>query len=121
MAEAGVAKTLYAPRTEQLPPERIIFGKSAAMLAVKQKVDRIASTGVPVLIQGDSGTGKGVLARYIHERSGPAPRPFVKVNCAAIPGSLLESELFGYEKGAFTGAYATKPGRAEQALSLIHI
>lgn len=85
------------------------------MLAVRQKVDRIAATGVPVLIQGDSGTGKGVLARYIHERSGPAAKPFVKVNCAAIPGALLESELFGYEKGAFTGAYTTKPGRAEQA------
>jgi two-component system response regulator AtoC len=115
MAEAGVARTLTASRVEQLPPERIIFGRSAVMLAIRQKVERIATTGVPVLIQGDSGTGKGVLARYIHERSGPEPRPFIKVNCAAIPGALLESELFGYEKGAFTGAYATKPGRAEQA------
>jgi two-component system response regulator AtoC len=115
MAEAGVAKSLSVTRVEQLPPERIIFGRSAAMLAMKQKVERIATTGVPVLIQGDSGTGKGVLARYIHERSSVEPRPFVKVNCAAIPGALLESELFGYEKGAFTGAYAMKPGRAEQA------
>jgi two-component system response regulator AtoC len=100
---------------EQLPPERIIFGRSAAMLAVRQKVDRIAATSVPVLIQGDSGTGKGILARYIHERSAAVGGAFIKVNCAAIPGTLLESELFGYEKGAFTGAYATKPGRAEQA------
>jgi len=100
---------------EPLPPERIIFGRSAAMHAVRQKVERIAATSVPVLIQGDSGTGKGVLARYIHERCGSSSRPFVKVNCAAIPGTLLESELFGYEKGAFTGAYSTKPGRAEQA------
>jgi two-component system, NtrC family, response regulator AtoC len=115
MAESGVARSFYAPRVEQLPPERIIFGRSAAMLAVRQKVERIASTSVPVLIQGESGTGKGVLARYIHERSGEVSRPFIKVNCAAIPGTLLESELFGYEKGAFTGAYATKPGRAEQA------
>jgi two-component system, NtrC family, response regulator AtoC len=115
MAEAGVAKSVYAPRVEQLPPERIIFGRSAAMLAVRQKVERIAAAGVPVLIQGDSGTGKGVLARYIHDCSGAVDRPFVKVNCAAIPGTLLESELFGYEKGAFTGAYSTKPGRAEQA------
>ncbi len=98
-----------------MPPERIIFGRSPTMLAVRQKVERIATASVPVLIQGDSGTGKGLLARYIHQCSGETSRPFIKVNCAAIPGTLLESELFGYEKGAFTGAYTTKPGRAEQA------
>jgi two-component system response regulator AtoC len=86
-----------------------------AMKTIRQKVEKIASSGVPILIQGDSGTGKGLLARFIHNLSEPADAPFVKVNCAAIPGTLLESELFGYEKGAFTGAYSAKPGRVELA------
>ena len=85
------------------------------MQTIRQKVEKIASSGVPILIQGDSGTGKGVLARFIHNRSVAPNSAFVKVNCAAIPGTLLESELFGYEKGAFTGAYSTKAGRVEQA------
>jgi len=85
------------------------------MQAVRSKVLKIASTSVPVLIQGDSGTGKGVLARYLHFLSPVSNAPFVKVNCAAIPGPLLESELFGYERGAFTGAQTTKPGRVELA------
>jgi two-component system response regulator AtoC len=70
---------------------------------------------VPVLIQGESGTGKDIIARMIHGRSPWRTGPYVKVNCPAIPGTLLESELFGYEKGAFTGAYGTKPGRVEMA------
>ncbi len=85
------------------------------MQAVRQKIDKIASSGVPILIQGESGTGKGLLARFIHEYSATADAPFVKVNCAAIPGPLLESELFGYEKGSFTGAHSVKPGRVELA------
>jgi two-component system response regulator AtoC len=68
-----------------------------------------------VLIQGESGTGKDIIARMIHAQSPWRSGPFVKVNCPAIPGTLLESELFGYEKGAFTGAYGTKPGRVEMA------
>ena len=100
---------------EGLPPEEVIFGRSAAMQAFRQKIHKFAATSVPLLIQGESGTGKGVLARYIHSRSSVAAGPFVNVNCAAIPGTLLESELFGYEKGAFTGAYASKPGRVEMA------
>src|SRR3982074_1358077 len=70
---------------------------------------------VPVLIQGESGTGKDIIARMIHGNSPWRTGPWVKVNCPAIPGTLLESELFGYEKGAFTGAYGTKPGRVEMA------
>ena len=85
------------------------------MQTVRQKIDKVASSGVPILIQGDSGTGKGLLARFIHESSAVPDTPFVKVNCAAIPGALLESELFGYEKGAFTGAHSVKPGRVELA------
>ncbi len=85
------------------------------MQMVRQKVEKIAPSGVPILVQGDSGTGKGLLARFIHNLSAGPDTPFVKVNCAAIPGTLLESELFGYEKGAFTGAYSSKAGRVELA------
>ncbi len=85
------------------------------MASLRQKVDKIAGSLIPVLIQGQNGTGKGVMAHYLHLHSPVASGPFVKVNCAAIPGTLLESELFGYEKGAFTGAYSSKPGRAEMA------
>jgi two-component system response regulator AtoC len=85
------------------------------MLAVRQKVEKVAGASVPILIQGDSGTGKGVLASYIHSISSAKNAAFVKVNCAAIPGTLLESELFGFERGAFTGAHASKPGRVELA------
>ncbi len=98
-----------------LPPEEVIFGRSDGMRLVRQKVEKLAATNVPVLIQGESGTGKEVLAKLIHRLSPWQDGPFVKVNCPAIPGTLLESELFGYEKGAFTGAYGTKPGRVEMA------
>ncbi len=102
-------------RIDYLPPEEVVFGRSAIMQEFRQKIQKFAATSVPLLIQGQSGTGKGVLARYIHSRSAVAAGPFVSVSCAAIPGSLLESELFGYEKGSFTGAYANKPGRVEMA------
>jgi two-component system response regulator AtoC len=115
MASPEVQKISLVVRMEDLPSEKTIFGRSAAMQVIRHKIDSVAPTSVPVLIQGDSGTGKGVLARYIHSRSATPGGPFVKVNCAAIPGTLLESELFGYEKGAFTGAYSAKPGRAELA------
>jgi two-component system response regulator AtoC len=98
-----------------LPADEIIFGRSAAMLAVRKRVDKICHTTVPVLLTGDPGTGKELIARWMHGRSPYREGQFVKVNCAAIPGSLLESELFGYEKGAFTGAHASKPGRVELA------
>jgi len=85
------------------------------MLALRARMDKVASANVPVLINGESGTGKDIIARMIHGLSPWKGGPFVKVNCPAIPGTLLESELFGYEKGAFTGAYGTKPGRVEMA------
>lgn len=85
------------------------------MLDVQRRAEKICRTNVPVLLCGDAGTGKEILARWMHCRSPQREGQFVKVNCAAIPGSLLESELFGYEKGAFTGALAAKPGRVELA------
>jgi len=85
------------------------------MLPVRKRVEKICATDVPVLLCGDAGTGKELLARWMHQRSPYGGGQFVKVNCAAIPGTLLESDLFGYEKGAFTGARATKPGRVELA------
>jgi two-component system, NtrC family, response regulator AtoC len=102
-------------RTANFPPVNVIFGQTAVMRSVRQKIEKSAASGVPILIQGDSGTGKGLLALFVHSVSAQPNTPFVKVNCAAIPGALLESELFGYEKGAFTGAQAVKPGRVELA------
>jgi DNA-binding NtrC family response regulator len=98
-----------------LPPEEILFGRSEAMRVIRKRATKIAGTSIPVLLCGPKGSGKEVLARWIHDHSGVASGHFVKVNCAAIPGTLLESELFGFEKGAFTGAHATKPGRVELA------
>lgn len=98
-----------------IPPDDVIFGDSQAMQALRMRVDKVATANIPVLIQGESGTGKELIARIMHLRSPWASGPLVKVNCPAIPGTLLESELFGYEKGAFTGAYGSKPGRVELA------
>lgn len=85
------------------------------MQATRKKVEKVAVTNVPVLVSGESGTGKEILACLLHHWSPWNDGPFVKVSCPAIPSTLLESELFGYEKGAFTGAYGTKPGRVEMA------
>jgi two-component system, NtrC family, response regulator AtoC len=101
--------------TLNLPPLDIIFGKTAAMLAVRTKLERVAETDVPVLFQGESGTGKELAVRLLHSLSLRARGSLVKVSCPAIPHTLLETELFGYEKGAFTGAMTTKLGRVEQA------
>jgi len=98
-----------------MPSDDVIFGGSEVMQAIRQRVAKVTGANIPVLIQGDSGTGKELIARLIHYRSPWAAGPLVKVNCPAIPGTLLESELFGYEKGAFTGAYGAKPGRVELA------
>lgn len=97
------------------PPENVIFGSSPAMEAVRLIADVAAAPNVPLLLQGPSGSGKEILARFIHRRSLCGKGTFVKVNCPAIPGTLFESELFGYQKGAFTGAYASKAGRIEMA------
>jgi len=99
------------------PPDEVIFGKSPDMASIRKTLAKIAATSIPVLITGESGTGKEVIARLLHRESPIFSRPFVQVNCAAIPATLLESELFGYEKGAFTGAVGTKPGRVELANS----
>jgi two-component system response regulator AtoC len=106
--------TLIQPVGE-VPPESVVFGRTEALQAVRDRLDKLAGANVPVLIQGESGTGKDIIARMIHAASPWRNGPWVKVNCPAIPGTLLESELFGYEKGAFTGAYGVKPGRVEMA------
>jgi formate hydrogenlyase transcriptional activator len=94
--------------------ERIV-GESPALEAVLEQVERVAATDSTVLIQGETGTGKELVAQAIHNVSRRYGRPYVKLNCAAIPFDLLESELFGHERGAFTGAIAPKIGRFEQA------
>ncbi len=99
----------YERRFEQ------IIGNSPALEAVLEQVERVATTGSTVLIQGETGTGKELIAQAIHNISSRCGRPFVRLNCAAIPLDLLESELFGHEKGAFTGAIAQKIGRFELA------
>lgn len=91
------------------------IGDSEAMLKVKSVIEQVADSELTVLIRGESGTGKEIAARSLHQLSRRADRPFIKVNCAAIPRDLLEAELFGYEKGAFTGAHKTKQGRFEVA------
>lgn len=95
--------------------EREIVYASAAMRRLVEMADRVAATDATVLITGESGTGKEAVARRIHVRSSRAEKPFVAVNCAAIPGELLESELFGHRKGAFTGAFRERPGKFRQA------
>jgi len=110
----GSVNTLVQPLGE-MPPDSIVFGRTEAMQAVRDRLNKLAGANVPVLIQGESGTGKDIIARMIHAASPWRNGPWVKVNCPAIPGTLLESELFGYEKGAFTGAYGVKPGRVEMA------
>jgi formate hydrogenlyase transcriptional activator len=92
-----------------------IIGSSPALESVLEEVERVAPTDSTVLIQGETGTGKELIARAIHNLSSRCGRPFIKLNCAAIPFDLLESELFGHEKGAFTGAIAQKIGRFELA------
>src|ERR1019366_6795839 len=92
-----------------------VIGNSPALEAVLELVERVAPTGSTVLIQGETGTGKELIAQAIHNISSRCGRPFIRLNCAAIPLDLLESELFGHEKGAFTGAIAQKIGRFELA------
>ena len=99
----------------ELPDEAVIFGCTAAMSDIRRTIDQVGSSDMPVLIQGESGTGKEVIARFIHGRSKRWDAPFVKLNCAAVPASLLESELFGYDKGSFTGAREERPGLIEIA------
>jgi len=102
--------------TEPTEPGRYrLIGQSARMTEVYQVIEKVADTPSTVLITGESGTGKELIARALHENSSRNGKPFIRVNCAAIPRDLIESELFGYEKGAFTGAVTSKPGRFELA------
>ena len=98
-----------------LPTDDILFGGTQAMREVLNTINLTCGTELPILIRGETGTGKELIARYVHCRSRLQDAPFVKVNCAAIPVHLLESELLGYEKGAFTGANESKPGLVELA------
>ena len=112
---AAVAR--FGPADQEGKPRRFeqIIGKSAALELVLEQVEQVAPTGSTVLIQGETGTGKELIARAVHDASSRFGRPFIKLNCAAIPFDLLESELFGHERGAFTGAIAQKIGRFELA------
>ena len=92
-----------------------LLGGSSQMQKVFATVEKVASADVPVLISGESGTGKELVAQSIHRRSPRKDKPFIAINCGAIPESLLESELFGHEKGSFTGAHVQRPGRVEMA------
>lgn len=93
----------------------LLIGISPCIQELRATIEQVAKTDLNCLLRGESGTGKDLVAREIHRRSRRADRPFVKVNCTALPEALLESELFGYEKGAFSGAVASKPGRFELA------
>src|ERR1700674_182605 len=114
-AVAAVAR--FGPADQDRNPRRFeqIIGNSPALESVLEQVEQVAPTNSTVLIQGETGTGKELIARAIHNLSVRCGRPFVKLNCAAIPFDLLESELFGHERGAFTGAIAQKVGRFELA------
>src|SRR5260221_327606 len=103
------------PSGAMLPPEEIIFGVTSTLANVRQRILKFAPTDIPMVITGESGTGKDAIAHLIHNYSVMSSKPFVQVNCAAIPATLIESELFGYEKGSFTGAVGSKPGRVELA------
>jgi formate hydrogenlyase transcriptional activator len=107
----------FRPGDQDRDPRRFeqIIGKSPVLEAVLAQVEQVAPTDSTVLIQGETGTGKELIARAVHDISSRCGRRFIKLNCAAIPFDLLESELFGHEKGAFTGAIAQKVGRFELA------
>ena len=111
------AVATFLPADQDRNPHRFeqIIGNSAALESVLEQVGQVAPTDSTVLIQGETGTGKELIARAVHNLSARCGRPFIKLNCAAIPFDLLESELFGHERGAFTGAIAQKVGRFELA------
>jgi len=106
-------KQVYTDEVEELADDVFFIAASPAMRKIRSQAALVANVDIPVLLLGESGTGKEVLARLIHKLSPRAHRTFLKVNCAAVPADLLESELFGYEPGAFTGATHAKPGKFE--------
>src|SRR6476660_778835 len=109
----GTNQQNYTSEVEELGDETFFIAASANMRKLRSQAALVANVDMPVLMLGESGTGKEVMARLIHKRSPRAHRTFLKVNCAAVPADLLESELFGYEAGAFTGATHAKPGKFE--------
>jgi len=109
------ANLLLEDRFQRVHHGEEIIGESPGLKDVLRQVEIVAPTDATVLLQGETGTGKELIARAVHQQSGRRNRPFVTVNCAAIPAGLLESELFGHERGAFTGAIAQKIGRFELA------
>src|ERR1700757_1660693 len=111
----GFETLRFCERNERDREFERIVGKSPELDAVLEQVERVAPIDSTVLIQGETGTGKELIAQAIHNISPRCGRPFIKLNCAAIPFDLLESELFGHERGAFTGAIAQKIGRFELA------
>jgi two-component system response regulator AtoC len=115
LGPAGETQVAAKPRENRRPDFAMLFGTSPKMEDVKLTIEKVADTNATVLIRGESGTGKEMVARMVYAQSGRRERPFVKVNCAAIPYELLESELFGYEQGAFTGASRQKLGKFDQA------
>jgi Nif-specific regulatory protein len=108
-------REVHAPHDGQRTAASAIIGESPALRAVMDKVRLVARSNAPVLLRGESGTGKELFAQALHESSPRRDKPFVKLNCAALPESVLESELFGHEKGSFTGAIAQRKGRFELA------
>src|SRR5579864_6277443 len=106
-------KHIVGGEVEELSDDVFFIAASPAMRKIRSQAALVANVDIPVLLLGESGTGKEVLARLIHKLSPRAHRTFLKVNCAAVPADLLESELFGYEPGAFTGATHSKPGKFE--------
>ena len=110
-----IARHHPSPRPAKTGTEAEIIAADPAILAVKNRCERVAGTGATVLLTGESGVGKDVFAKQIHQLSDRRNKPYVAINCAAIPENLLESTLFGYEKGAFTGAAKAQPGKFEQA------
>jgi len=113
--ETGAPPPVAPTAGSRRGPPADFVSVSPAMMGIWDMVDRVAETDVPVLIRGESGVGKEGIARALHERSPRRSKPFVKINCAALPSELLESELFGHERGAFTGATSEKPGKFELA------
>src|SRR6476619_1399157 len=107
----GQGKQALGGEVEELAEDVFFIAASPAMRKIRSQAALVANVDIPVLLLGESGTGKEVLARLIHKLSPRAHRTFLKVNCAAVPADLLESELFGYEAGAFTGATHAKPGK----------
>ncbi len=110
-------KELYSPADPDTSTKGKfgLVGQSPEIVSIFSIIERVADSPTTVLITGESGTGKELVAKALHEQSSRANQPFIKINCAAIPKTLMESELFGYEKGAFTGAMTSKPGRFELA------